>query len=320
MTIIYLDQNKWIECARVWHGRERDADIQAMLNLLIQGVDGRSLLLPLSQVHFIETARARPNRRRRLAEIMWPLSRGTTMAGYSEITRHEIRVSLSRRFPEVESGELQLLGTGWHHAFGYPAPALTIATDYLAREKFLDHEVARQVLSDLIDGFILAGVDPDGNSIGSYRDDTHATRFENHLRRLRPALTNLSEDRWEDALYAVSLMDVTDPILEVLSASGLEWSQFMALGAEGLGVFLEEMPLRRADLHLHRQFRSNAQLQPKPSDMNDWSGLIPAAMYSDVLVCEKHFADLLLRDGFQPRAQVLTDLRDVPQVLTVLSR
>lgn len=73
-------------------------------------------------------------------------------------------------------------------------------------------------------------------------------------------------------------------------------------------AFVESMPSRRVDLQLHRQYLKNPQLRPRVTDLEDWAGLAPAAMYCDLLVCERHFANLVVRDGFRTRARVLTSL------------
>ena len=98
----------------------------------------------------------------------------------------------------------------------------------------------------------------------------------------------------------MSLVDIAKPIFEVLSEYDIEWQELMALGAEELGAILDDMPTRRADMHLHAQVLRNPTLKPKRTDLNDWSALVPAAIYCDVVVSEKHFADLLLRDDFDP--------------------
>jgi hypothetical protein len=75
------------------------------------------------------------------------------------------------------------------------------------------------------------------------------------------------------------------------------------------------MPSRKIEVHLHRQILKNPTLQPKDTDLEDWSGLGPATAHCDVVVCEKHFASLLRRDGFSPNARVITDVRKLPETL-----
>jgi len=71
------------------------------------------------------------------------------------------------------------------------------------------------------------------------------------------------------------------------------------------------MPTRILDVHLHRQVLKNDQYRPKKSDLEDWGGIGVASCYCDVVVCEKHFANMLSRNNYKPTARVVTRLDDV---------
>lgn len=62
---------------------------------------------------------------------------------------------------------------------------------------------------------------------------------------------------------------------------------------------------------MHRQVLKNEQYKPKQSDLEDWGGIGVASCYCDVVVCEKHFANLLQRDGYKPKARIETKLDNV---------
>lgn len=50
MKLVYLDQNKWIQLARVWHGKEKDADLVSLLRQVAEGAacgtPGRGPIFP----------------------------------------------------------------------------------------------------------------------------------------------------------------------------------------------------------------------------------------------------------------------------------
>ena len=144
-----------------------------------------------------------------------------------------------------------------------------------------------------------------------FATSTHARRFMEHLSTLHPKLLQLSPHSWDDALHAITMVDMIDPLNEVLEHQNLSKADIEGLGSDGVKSLIEDLPSRRIDLHLHRQVLRNPGLAPKITDLEDWGGLGPAAGHCAVLVCEKHFASLLLRDGFRPGAVVLTDLRDL---------
>ena len=89
---------------------------------------------------------------------------------------------------------------------------------------------------------------------------------------------------------------------------GLNTTHLERLNEERLKQVLDSMPTRRVDLHLHRQVLRNAQYVARVSDLEDWGSLAVASSYCDVVVCEKHMADMLGRDGFVTPARIETSL------------
>jgi len=75
-----------------------------------------------------------------------------------------------------------------------------------------------------------------------------------------------------------------------------------------LKTVINDMPTRYLDLHLHRQVLRNPNYASKITDLEDWSGVGVASCYCDVVVCEKHMADMLKRDRFVTKARIETDL------------
>jgi hypothetical protein len=82
------------------------------------------------------------------------------------------------------------------------------------------------------------------------------------------------------------------------------------LGEKKLKQVINDMPTRRVDLHLHRQVLHNSNYRARPTDLEDWGGLVIASSYCDVVVCEKHMASMLKRDGFKTHARVEVNLEN----------
>ena len=74
---------------------------------------------------------------------------------------------------------------------------------------------------------------------------------------------------------------------------------------------INDMPTRHLDLHLHKQVLRNPNYAAKITDLEDWTGVGVASCYCDVVVCEKHMADMLRRDGFKTKARIETDLERI---------
>ena len=100
--VIYLDQNKWIELARVFHGKDAGARATSLLGRFEEAVNEGRVTFPLASVHYGELSRvSNAGRKARLGVAMWHFSKGVTLIGYPEVVRYELEVALSAHLPEV---------------------------------------------------------------------------------------------------------------------------------------------------------------------------------------------------------------------------
>lgn len=294
--IVYLDQNKWIELARIqngWETSKRALKLKSELDAAAQS----GCILPLSAIHVIEFSRIKNHaRRHRLGKVMWGFSHGTTTAPLKEILCWELEVAFSKFGYEVEPRAFEYLGKGIPHAFG----------------EELESPVAA-AFAEEIDEAMMCGtaeLPPIQGTQTKQREN-----FANHLRRLNENKHKLEKERWDDWLYAMSMADITEPLYEVMSANNIPNADIEAWGKKGIKSFMDSIPTRRLDIHLHRQVMKNSKYKPKITDLEDWAGLGPAMCYADVVVCEKHFADLVTRDRFSTKARVETSIYEIfPQV------
>lgn len=315
-AIIYLDQNIWIELARAVHGKKQDtALLQALDTIRAASARGR-VVFPLSAMHYMETWKSGSYRsRERLGTTMFELSGGMTVASYRTVLLHELRSSLSQLFPSVPPSTLTYLGRGVAHAFGMEIRTFRLAEPLRSQlpQVMVDGiEAAYQVHQEKT---CLTGTSPLLPDMGRFGPTVHGARFRDHLNELATNLSSVPEADREAALYGISLGDILDPLAAVLAESNLTLNDLLSLGVEQVKAFVDSLPSRRADLHLHKQLVKNPSLKARLSDLEDWAGLGPATAYCDLVVCEKHFADLVRRDSFQTRAAILTDVRALPDWL-----
>jgi hypothetical protein len=288
LMIVYLDQNKWIELARMLHGRDTSSKASGVLrDLEAAKIEGRATF-PLSSFHYIETSRvSNVDRKVRLGAAMWHFSRGITIIGYQAIVRHELEVALSKHLPQVNPGGIRILGKGHAHAFCSPPLGGVL--------ELLEEEVERSMLM----GNELLGIKPPA----SY-STTHREKFRQHLSTLHARYEGVPKEQRENWLYVMSTIDILNPIKDVMDKHGLEMAALNGLGEKRLKQVIDDMPTRRVDLHLHRQVLRNPNYVARVSDLEDWGGLAVASCYCDVLICEKHMANMLRRDGFLTHARV----------------
>jgi hypothetical protein len=245
---------------------------------------------------------------------MWEVSRGLTMACNSMIVKHEVATALSRRFPHVRPPVLELIGSGVGHAFGQPGPQYRIPAAIRSRLPAVRAQDFESYLNLIIERACITGESPDGTPPPVFTNRQHGEDFAKYLRGLGTRLRQLPRVKYPDALNAISMCDNLEAFHWALAHTGITWARFLALGREELTRFQTELPSRVVESHLRWQYVKNPSLQPRANDLEDWSGLISAAAYCDFVVCEKHFASLARRDGFRPKARVLTDLSDLPRL------
>lgn len=290
--IVYLDQNKWIELARIINGKDKSPKAKELLNE-VQAARQRDFIFPLSAIHIIEFSRIRDNARRsRLGQVMWRYSGGATTAPLKEILCKELEIAFSHKGYQVERKPLPYIGHGVAHAFG---------------EKY-DNPIEK-IFSDEIDEAMFCGLDglPPIQGAGS----EHRKNFANHLRAIHENKRDLEPSKRENWLYAISMVDIIEPLYIVMSKYNIPNSDIEAWGEQGIKEFMDSIPTRSLDIHLHRQVLKNPEYKPKHSDLEDWAGLGPAMCYADIVVCEKHFADLVQRDNYQTNARVKTSIYDI---------
>jgi hypothetical protein len=245
---------------------------------------------------------------------MWAISGERTLASFRKVIEHEIEQALARRYPEITPEPFELLGKGFAYAFGTDY-AYRCPNELRSRLPDSSVEALESAIQSTIERAVLTGDGPrPGLEMPPFRTTVHKQRFKNHLEELRPTISQLPSEQWDAALRVIEFSDIEDRIENVLQRHKLTGRVLTSLGAEGLSAFLDELPSRSVDLHLHRQALRNQNGNFHINDLEDWSGLGLASAYCDVLVCEKHFASLVQRSGFRPKAEILTELAALPEL------
>jgi hypothetical protein len=248
---------------------------------------------------------------------MLELSRGITVAAPHVVLRHEIETALECYFPgRVTPRNFEFLGLGLSHAadhdFGFqldwPPEMLNTPPSMRAR---LEEEFLKMAAHTL-----LSGVLPTGEPLPStaLTDLSPERRFKGGLEEWRGAATRFSPEELEKKICAITLADIGDDLRDVLKGHAIPVEDFTGLGEREQCAFLRELPSRRADMHLRRQWARNADLRPKESDLNDWAYLGVAVSYCDVVVAEKQLVNLFSR-GFSSRATILAQVERLPDFI-----
>lgn len=287
--IIYLDLNKWIQLAQIVNGKDMSERSRNILNEFESALQS-GCITPLSSMHYIEFARiSNVGRRKRLGKVMWEYSNGYTLAPYSQIIEWEIEKALKTYFPEIIPHKFELIGKGIEFTFG--TKIVTLPTqDELNKRILCGDNTSEPILSKHLDSIPLA--------------------FLNHLEEFKKKKVELPASKHEDWLYGVTMADIINPINRVLNRYNIDPSLLFKLSIEEHRNIINSMPTRMLDIHFHRQILKNPNFKTSRTDLGDMGGIGIASCYCDVVVCEKHFADLLKRDGYRPFARIETDIGD----------
>jgi len=293
--IVYLDQNKWIELARIVLGKDDSIEAKTFLKELDSVVDAGLIKLPLSAVHCVETVRNKSaGSRQRLGEVMWNYSKQNWIASNRDIVIHELEEVLSNFFPTIKKGEFHLIGKGMEHGFG-----ARLETPLPPEQE------------EVVQKAILTGEKLLNRSFPSISLNNHRESFKNFLKDLHEKKSKLRPSQWHAWLVGLAIVDVMEPLYFVFMKNGLSSEQTKDFKKKDWEFIVMNMPSRRVDHHLMKQVLKNRQYKPKSGDVFDWSALGIASQYCDVVICEKHMADWLHRDNLKIKARIETSLKSI---------
>lgn len=315
MKAVYLDQNKWIDLAKVFYRKTGDPGLLEALRVVLIALD-RDVVFPLSAVHYIETSKiADRARRERLGAFMWAVSRGRTFVDTERLVRNEVEKALSRRVSRISPRPFRLISTGVGHAFGKKPLSFRVREPLrsaLSSDRL--KELKRYGRQEL-ERAVIVGKGPGGIMLSRFEHTRYNYDFMQHLDSLPARFSTVPRGRWDDALRGAALSEIHDPVYEALLHHDLSWKWLVSLGKEELSKFVDELPSRRVEMHLYKQLLKNTTIKPRVTDLEDWCALGPAVAYCDVVVCEKHYAELVTRDAFETNAIVISDVRQLPEVI-----
>lgn len=311
-SVVYLDQNKWIQLAQSIHepARVPGHELEASRRLVDLARNGE-VILPLSSGHWVETSSVYGKRRTRLAATMVGLSRGWTMRDPLLVRSLELKAM----FDSVHRGAEPALDEAvftldYRHFHAEPSDP------YQPKDASLPPEMARLIDTLIGAQSVVAVLLEDERS---ERETAMAGRwaelhesFAKHLATepaTRPHTRTLTLFRF--------LADLGTEHMMVARDAGMNASEYKAWLSEDADDAIAALPYlgrNREVVHLKLQ---NAQKGWKASDLIDLMYLPCAAGYADHVVCEKHTGDYLQRanrgrgEGARPFLSIATLMSEI---------
>lgn len=326
-TVIYLDQNHWIELIRRRrvHGQHEQParrivtldDPLTPLYMLVHGVGNKTCRLPLSGVHYKETSRrTEPASRFELGEFMHQMSRRISIRHSTDVIREEIAAAVTHVFHGAPRESIDPWGIGWRDALpGLPGWNITVPPGMTTAQVNTQADVMfeRGVLTGD------TGLPSVPSMLQMYPENIrqHAEKYaegQNEIREKWRSENWLTGERSERLFAARSIADLLDPLQDAMIAQGIPPDQFLELGKDGMTEFIALCPAWWTLTELERLKHQADQKPWEANDLDDLAALCVAIPYCDVVVTEKKWTALALRAQLDARyhTEILHRLDDLP--------
>lgn len=284
MEIIYLDQNKWIELAKVRAGVLAGREWVELYDKLVAGVESGAMLFPLSASHVLETSKRNDLQSRgHLAETQAALSRGFAYRSRAGRLEVEVRAVLRRMFG-LEEQELPphwAVATSFVESFEPLDTTISSAPDALRVRRLNTHFTpAEQYVA------FMKGQD-EGRRKQVHQTIRSATaKIISDMEGRRALLEGESVDVRRRAYSALLFISHQDLFLRILGGLGFSFRQLQELGAPAIRALVDDVPTLNVEVEMVTRLESECG-RLCPNDLFDIQSFYTAIPYSNRVIAEK---------------------------------
>lgn len=300
MDVVFLDQNKWIELAKVEAGKIAVGPLVTLYSELCKAVERGRVIFPLTASHIIETSKRNdPQSRVLVARTQARLSRGYVYRSRAARLMVEMRLSLQRLFGK-QALALPInwvIAPGFFQAFEAMDEMIAPHEDAeraLKLNRYLD---PRQLYVDY-----MLNQDDARRRTAHKRFATGATELVARIEARRNVLAGDSLDIRRRAYCAALFIDHQDDLIKALQALGHTTAQLRALGDDAVIQFVENVPTFKVESEIAARLEASAG-SIESNDALDMQSFYTAIPYSSRLVGEKHFIALARQAKLDARYQ-----------------
>ncbi|MBP5064992.1 hypothetical protein HUT27_12920 [Pseudomonas chlororaphis] len=310
MDIVYLDQNKWIELARVYSGAVRSGPLAEVYFQLLAAVEAGRALFPLSASHVLETSKRNdPESRGHVAATQAVLSKG--FAYRSRASRLQVEIC-----------------SVMHQIFGNPPMNLPehwfLAECFLEAFESLDSLISQseevQRISRILTVISPADLYTDymtGQS-DEVRRMAHASLKQGlsdlvgRMEMRRKRLTGERVDLRRRAYFVQLFMDHEELFIRIADHLGYSYERLKSIGASAVKALVEEVPTLNVEAEMSARLEAEAGALTT-NDVLDMQSFYTAIPYSSRVIAEKASVSRARQAKLDVRYQVvlshsLTDL------------
>jgi hypothetical protein len=305
-TIVYLDQNKWIDLSRAYHRMPGAQKFQHVLEKIQKAVSNKSAIFPLSFQHYYETNKNSDlEQRKRLASVMAEISQGIAISPQERMLQWELIEALGKLYNAPISKMPPVFGYGFPCAFG-------ISVSEKQFKQIQDKITSPDATFHLL-------MEADNSEFNDWVEDfkTTHTNLVSRLEEFRKKVKTLNKLSRKHAYIVHHAIALEEEITESLSYFNRTPEELFSIGAEKLDSFWEKVPTLNVEIELAVARNEHWDRDIEPNDITDISFLSVAIPYCDVLVVEKYFHNLIKQKGLDKKykTQVFRSINDLEGIL-----
>lgn len=337
---VYLDQWVWVRLAQAAIGQPRESGDDAVLTA-VREASAAGVAFPLSNTHYIETARVKdPRQRRDLAAVMAPISCCRTLRRHRSMLRHQMLNAMHETFgrPAFRPAALDVLGLGVAWAFlGEPGhfrvhgpEGVVTDAEMPGLDAWLRH------VNQHAEALLLAGPADDEVEVlrgYGYRPEKveESTTSRLDWERLYEGLLRDDPVSRAELRVRVQARELIHEYLDLFNELTTEYRislhRELGITAESPGAgrarmveFADRIPSMRIAVDMKVELFRNATRTWTINDLHDIDALSIAVPYCHIVVADKDAVDRLRRSKADLRHQtiVLSRLHELPDKLEAL--
>jgi hypothetical protein len=317
-TIVYLDQNKWIDLSRAYHGMPEGKEFQPALTKIQSAVLNKSAIFPLSFQHYFETNKDPDlERRRRLARVMAELSQGICISPQERMMQWELERALAQLFNEQSPEIPPTFGYGIPCAFGFSLIVKDQSGNYVALPKEQSEQIRDGITS--FDATFNLLMEDDNVEFHDWAQEFQITHnnLAGKLEEFRKTVRKLGKLSRKRAYIVHLATALEEEITKVLGYFDKTPEDLFSIGAEKLDAFWENIPTLDVEIELNVSRNEHWDRKIESNDATDIAFLNVAIPYCDVLVLEKYFHNLARNSKLDKKynTRIIKSLSDLENFL-----
>lgn len=289
MEILFLDQNKWIDLARVAIGKVDSGPVFVVYNQLCNAVENGSLIAPLTIAHIVETAKRNDlESRMNVAKVQARLSKGFVYRSRKARLLIEMRNALHIAFSEqpIKLPKNWAVVEGFMQAFDL-FDTLVATPEQAAKSRFIDKKLNPEL--QYLDYMLNQDDERRRESVVAFSLGSDALLSQ--IEGRRSVMAGSSMDLRYRAYAARLFLDHQGLVAHMLDVVGHSVDEMKCLGSEAIVQFVRNVHTLNVEAEIAARLETQAR-SINANDIRDELSFYTAIPYSRNLVAERNFISL----------------------------